>query len=68
MDTAGEIRGILPRRVDWNLGAYEHIAAQLLPAAQIVIAHAAPTSRSTATAPRFASGADGVPADALRDG
>lgn len=29
--------------MDWSLGAYEHIAAQLLPAAQAVIAHAAPT-------------------------
>jgi SAM-dependent methyltransferase len=28
--------------MDWNVGEYEHIAAQLLPAAQIVIDHAAP--------------------------
>jgi SAM-dependent methyltransferase len=34
---------MLPRAMDWNLGAYEHIAAQLLPAAQVVIALAAPT-------------------------
>lgn len=28
--------------MDWNVGEYEHIAAQLLPAAQVVIGHAAP--------------------------
>jgi len=28
--------------MDWNVGEYEHIAAQLLPAAQVVIDHAAP--------------------------
>lgn len=28
--------------MDWNLGEYEHIAAQLLPAAQVVIDRAAP--------------------------
>lgn len=28
--------------MDWNAGEYEHIAAQLLPAAQVVIDHAAP--------------------------
>ncbi len=30
-----------PRPVDWNVGEYEHIAAQLLPAAQVVIDRAA---------------------------
>jgi SAM-dependent methyltransferase len=28
--------------MDWNVGEYEHVAAQLLPAAQVVIDHAAP--------------------------
>jgi SAM-dependent methyltransferase len=28
--------------MDWNVGEYEHIAAQLLPAAQVVIDHATP--------------------------
>jgi SAM-dependent methyltransferase len=28
--------------MDWNLGEYEHVAAQLRPAAQVVIDHAAP--------------------------
>jgi SAM-dependent methyltransferase len=28
--------------MDWNVGEYEHIAAQLLPAAQVVIDHVAP--------------------------
>jgi SAM-dependent methyltransferase len=37
---------VLPNRllahVDWNVGKYERVAAQLLPAAEIVIDHAAP--------------------------
>lgn len=32
-----------PRALDWSLGNYEHTAAQLLPAARVVVDRAAPT-------------------------
>jgi SAM-dependent methyltransferase len=31
--------------MDWNAGEYEHVAAQLLPAARVVVDHAAPRAR-----------------------
>lgn len=33
-----------PRTLDWSLGNYEHTAAQLLPAARVVVDRAAPAA------------------------